>query len=352
MDYSPVDLNTEIRLNSVPGPSYPQVNDIFQMVVVPPVPTDNVPEGHVIVRNLFLSIDAAMRVWISGAKTYMDPVKPGDLMKGAGVGQVIYSKGKLKVGDLVMGMLNWQKYCFIEEKALTVLPKDYPFPEDFLGVFGISGLTAYFGLFEVGKIQPGDTVVVSAAAGAVGEIAVQLAKNHGCKVIGVAGGSNKCDYVRKIGADHVIDYKKGRILEELRTLCPKGVDVYFDNVGGQMLDDVLMVVRDNCRVVLCGAISSYNENPADAYRIKNYQRLIIKRGTMQGFIYFDYHKKFGEAIGKLMSLVKSKKLTYRKDILLGLEEAPRGLQRLLTGKNDGKVLIKLAWPKDEPQAKL
>jgi len=134
-------------------------------------------------------------------------------------------------------------------------------------------------------------VVISAAAGAVGEIAVQLAKNHGCKVVGVAGGADKCEYVRKLGADHTIDYKKGRILTELKSLCPKGVDVYFDNVGGQMLDDVLMVMRDNCRVVLCGAISSYNDNPKETYRIKNYQRLIIKRVTMQGFLYFDYRKR-------------------------------------------------------------
>lgn len=231
---------------------------------------------------------------------------------------MIYSKGNLKVGDLVLGLLNWQKYCFIEEKHLAVLPKSYPYPEDFLGIYGISGLTAYFGLFDVGKIKSGETVVISAAAGAVGEIAVQLAKNHGCKVIGVAGGADKCDYVKQLGADHIIDYKKGSILKELKTLCPKGVDVYFDNVGGQMLDDVLMVVRDNCRVVLCGAISSYNENPAEMYRIKNYQRLIIKRGTMQGFLYFDYKNKFPEAIKELMKQVHSKKLTYRKDILVGI----------------------------------
>jgi NADPH-dependent curcumin reductase CurA len=347
-DWSPVDLNTEIRLGKVPDLNYPKVNDIFQMMVTPPVPTDNVQKGQVVVRNLYLSIDAAMRVWISGKKTYMDPVVPGDVMRAMGVGVIIFSNGNLKAGDIVMGMLEWQKFCLIKEKELIVLPKDYPNPQHFLGVYGISGLTAYFGLFEVGKIKAGDIVVVSAAAGAVGELAIQLAKNAGCTVIGVAGGQDKCDYVKSIGADAVIDYKQVKFLDSLRKACPKGVDVYFDNVGGQMLDDVLMAVRDNCRIILCGAISTYNDDPKNPYRLKNYQRLIIKRGTMQGYIYFDYKKKFNTAIVEMMKQVNEGKLKFREDISNGVEEAPAALQKLLLGKNNGKVLVKLIWPEIGP----
>jgi NADPH-dependent curcumin reductase CurA len=234
-DWSPVDLNTEIRLGKVPDLNYPKVNDIFQMMVTPPVPTDNVQKGQVVVRNLYLSIDAAMRVWISGKKTYMDPVVPGDVMRAMGVGVIIFSNGNLKAGDIVMGMLEWQKFCLIKEKELIVLPKDYPNPQHFLGVYGISGLTAYFGLFEVGKIKAGDIVVVSAAAGAVGELAIQLAKNAGCTVIGVAGGQDKCDYVKSIGADAVIDYKQGKFLDSLRKACQRELTCILTMLVGRCL---------------------------------------------------------------------------------------------------------------------
>lgn len=186
-----------------------------------------------------------MRVWISGVQSYLPPVKPHDIMRAFCVGEVIYSKSKkFGVGDLVLGMIGWQKYAVMKDKELTLIPKDYPNPEHYLGVLGISGLTAYFGLMDIGKIKQNEIVVISAAAGAVGEIAVQMAKNYGCKVCAIAGSDDKCDYVKKLGADTVINYKKQDVGKELRKLYPEGIDVYFDNVGGQMLDDVLMNIRN------------------------------------------------------------------------------------------------------------
>lgn len=193
----------------IPDESYPNNSEgIFQLKYLPPVPTDRLIDGEVVLENLYISIDATMRVWISGVTSYLPPVKIDDVMRAFCVGRVIYSKSnKLKVGDLVSGLLGWQRFAVLKDTELSRLPKDYPHPEHFLGVLGISGLTAYFGLHEIGKIKPGDTVVISAATGAVGEIALQLAKNFGCTVCAIAGGPKKCQYAKSIGADTVIDYK-------------------------------------------------------------------------------------------------------------------------------------------------
>ena len=200
-DKGGVDLNTQVILFKTPGEKYPEVNDIFKVKLVPALQEEKIPEGHLIVRNLFISIDAANRVWISGKKTYRDPVLPGQVMVGFCIGEVVYNRGKkFKIGDVVMGVFGWEKYTLVNEKEATLVPKDYPEPHHFLGVYGISGLTAWVGLFQIGKILPTDIVVVSAAAGAVGELAVQIAKNHGCRVIGIAGGKEKCAYVKSVGA--------------------------------------------------------------------------------------------------------------------------------------------------------
>lgn len=187
----------------VPTDKYPNEDPgIFQIKVSPPTPTDKVPENSVIVRNLYISIDATMRVWISGVTSYLPPVKPGDVMRALCVGEVLFSKSKkFKVGDLAMGMIGWQKYAVLKDSEVTQIPKEYPNPEHFLGVYGISGLTAYVGVHDIGKIKKDDIVVISAAAGAVGEIAVQLAKYHGCTVCGIAGSEEKCKYLKEIGAD-------------------------------------------------------------------------------------------------------------------------------------------------------
>ena len=221
----------------------------------------------------------------------MDPVKPGDLMKGSGVGEIIFSKDpKFKIGDKVLGLTFWQRYSILKAKDLTLLPKNYKDYSDFLGVLGISGLTAYFGFKKVGNLKKGEIVVVSAAAGAVGEIAVQLAKNAGCFVIGIASSKKKCDYVKSLGADFDIDYKKDNLLQKMKEYCPKGFDFYFDNVGGEMLDNLLMYIRDKTRIIACGSISTYNDEPGKRYRLKNYSRIVIKRGIIQGFIFTDYAK--------------------------------------------------------------
>lgn len=208
-DEQVVDLNTVIRLSRVPTDKYPtEESDVFQIKMGPPPPVDTVPEGSVVVKNMYVSIDATMRVWISGVTSYLPPVKPGDVMRASCVGVVIYSRSnKIKVGDMVTGLIGWQKYAVMKQEELAILPKNHPNYENFLGVLGISGLTAYFGLYEIGKLKQNDIVVVSAAAGAVGEIVVQLAKSKGCYVCGIAGSDDKCQYVKDIGANSTINYK-------------------------------------------------------------------------------------------------------------------------------------------------
>jgi NADPH-dependent curcumin reductase len=308
------------------------------------------------VRNLLISVDATNRVWISGVKSYMPPINPGDLMKGLGVAEVLFSKSpKFKTGDKVLGVTYWQKYSVLEAKTLTILPPNLPSYENFLGVLGVAGLTAYFGLEKIGNLKKGERVVVSAAAGSVGEIAVQLAKLAGCEVCGIAGSAEKCEYLRSIGVDHVINYKKESLKDRLKQCFPKGIDVYFDNVGGEMLDEILMHIRDESRIIACGSISSYgsyNKEKQEPYRIKNYSRIIIKRAKIQGFLYFDYAKEFPKAIQHLNTLIEKGQLKYSTDIRHGLEECPKGLKDLLQGNNKGKVIIRLANPTKNSQPHL
>jgi NADPH-dependent curcumin reductase len=346
-----VDYNPQITLIKAPSNKYPAEEEVFQLKYLPPVPTDQVQKGEVVLRNLFLSIDAAMRVWISGVKTYMDPVRPGDLMVGAGVGEVIYSNDpKFKIGDIALGLTRWKRYSVIKAKELTHLPKNYPNYSDFLGVLGISGLTAYFGLKKIGNLKAGETVLVSAAAGGVGEIAVQLAKIAGCRVVAIVGSKEKCEYIKSLGADEAIDYKKESLKDKLREYCPKGVNVYFDNVGGEMLDEVLMHIRDFSRIIACGAISSYNSDLSQRYKIKNYPRIIIKRAIIQGFIYFDYKDEIPQAVAELGQLLKEGKLKSKINLYNGVEEAPHALKALLTGQNQGKVIVQV--DKQVPRATL
>ena len=345
MSESHVDMTVQATLMKRPGPNYPEKEDIFQYKYVPPIPTDLVKDGQIVIKNMFISIDATNRVWISGVPSYMKPINPGDLMRGMGVAEVLFSKNKkYKPGDKVLGLTYWQKYSVVEGKEFTPLPPSCPNYEEFLGVLGISGLTAYFGLKKIGDLKEGETVVVSTAAGAVGEVVVQLAKHAGCRVVGLTGSDSKCDYVRSIGADEAINYKKGSLKENLKKACPKGVDVYFDNVGGEMLDELLMLIRDNSRIILCGSISSYNDlnsSKPDVYKLKNYSRLVIKRALMKGFLYFDYHKEFPQALAEIAALVKQGKMKYKVDMRVGVEECGRGLADLLQGKNTGKVIIRV-----------
>jgi NADPH-dependent curcumin reductase CurA len=296
-------------------------------------------EGEVLVKNLWLSLDPYMRGRISTAKSYVKGVSIGEVMVGQTVGEVVESRHpKLKVGDKVLTQLGWQLYG-VTKDAMKVEERGIPLSY-YLGVLGMPGLTAYFGLNELGKPKAGETVVVSAASGAVGSVVGQLAKIAGCRAVGIAGGRAKCDYVtRELGFDACIDYKGENLREALERACPKGVDVYFDNVGGEILDTLLTRMNLFGRVVVCGLISDYNAT--EPYRLKNLRAVLVNRLRVQGMIVFDWRDRYGEGLAALAGHLAQGKLKYRESVVQGLENAPRGLIDLLQGKNFGKQLVKL-----------
>jgi len=306
-----------------------------------PVPQPG--DGQVLVRVLYLSFDPTQRGWIEDRPSYLPPVQIGEVMRASAVGEVMESKhtGFAK-GDLVQGLFGWQDYAVVPGAMLGAkIPAGVP-PTWTLGVLGITGITAYFGMLDLGKPKAGETVVVSGAAGATGSVAGQVAKLQGARVVGIAGGPNKCAWLTKEAHfDAAIDYKHDDVAARLRELCPKGVDVYFDNVGGEILDAVLGQIAQRARVVLCGGISGYNEaTPPPGPR--NLMNLVIQRGRMEGFIVIDYAARFGEAIAKLSEWVQSGAIVHQEDVQRGLEHAPRTLLRLFTGANTGKQLLQLA----------
>lgn len=307
-------------------------------------PVPEPADGQVLVRTLWLSFDPAMRGWMEDRKSYIPPVPLGGPMRAGGVGQVVASKHpRWQPGELVQGMLGWQDYATLPGDTLARVPEGVP-PTWVLGVLGITGLTAYFGLLDLGKPQPGETVVVSGAAGATGSVAGQIARIQGSRVVGIAGGPEKCRWlVEQARFDAAIDYEHENVAERLAALCPKGVDVFFDNVGGEILDAVLARIALRARVVLCGGISRYNEKELPPGP-RNYMQLVIQRGRMEGFIVLDYAARFGEGVAKLREWVESGELVHEEDVQLGLEHAPRTLQRLFRGENRGKQLLKVAEP--------
>jgi NADPH-dependent curcumin reductase CurA len=298
-------------------------------------PVPKPAEGEVLVRNLWLSLDPYMRGRMSDAKSYVKGVDIGEVMVGQTVGEVVESRHpKLNVGDLVLTQLGWQLYGVTRE-ATRIDPSRAP-ASYYLGLVGMPGLTAYFGLKELGQPKPGETVVVSAASGAVGSVVGQLAKLWGARAIGIAGGPEKCAYVREeLGFDACIDYKAGPVRDQLK----QGVDVYFDNVGGEILDTVLARMNLFGRVVVCGTISDYNST--DPYRVRNWRAILVNRLRVQGMIVFDWKDRYGEALKELSGFLAQGKLRYRESVVQGLENAPRGLMDLLNGKNFGKQLVKL-----------
>jgi hypothetical protein len=296
-------------------------------------------EGEVLVRNLWLSLDPYMRGRMSDAKSYVKGVDIGEVMVGQTVGEVLESRHpKLAVGDNVLTQLGWQLYgCTREATRIdsTRAPLSY-----YLGLIGMPGMTAYFGLKELGQPKSGETVVVSAASGAVGSVVGQLAKIWGARAVGIAGGREKCDYVRhELGFDACLDYKAGALREQLKEACPKGVDVYFDNVGGDILDALLARMNLFGRVVVCGTISDYNS--VDPYRVRNWRAILVNRLRVQGMIVFDWKDRYGEALKALGGYFGEGRLKYRESIVHGLDNAPRGFIDLLAGKNFGKQLVKL-----------
>ena len=300
-------------------------------------------DGEVVVKIHYISLDPAMRGWMNEGKSYIEPVGIGDVMRAGAVGRAIASKSPgFAVGDFVYGGFGVQEYAVANGKSLAkVDPKLAPLPV-YLGTLGAPGMTAYFGLLDVGQPKAGETVVVSGAAGAVGTVVGQIAKIKGCRVIGIAGGSEKCQYVvKELGFDAAVDYKAEDVKQSLRKHCPKGIDVYFDNVGGDILDAVLTQIARKARIVLCGAISQYN-NTGPIKGPSNYLSLLVNRGRMEGMVVFDYADRYGQAGREMAGWMAAGKLKSREHIVEGLQTFPETLLKLYKGENFGKLVLKVA----------
>ncbi len=309
---------------------------------------DPVPElgadDEILVRNLVLSLDPTQRGWIA-RDTYLPAVKLGDVMRSGAAGRVVKSRSPgYAEGDLVMGMFGWQDYAVVKVDAKSAPTKVLPgVPLELaMSTLGLTGITAYFGLLEIGRPLLGQTVVVSGAAGATGSVVGQIARIQGCRAVGIAGGKDKCDWlVNEARFDAAVDYKSEDVGARLRELCPAGIDVYFDNVGGEILDAALAQLAMHGRVVLCGAIATYNDTELRPGP-KHYLNLLLKRGRMEGFLVLDYLPRAPEAVVQLWQWVQAGELKDRVDVMQGLENAPRALRRLFTGENQGKQLLRIA----------
>lgn len=303
-----------------------------------PTPKD----GEILVKVKLISLDAANRAWMQGA-TYRSAVEAGTIMAGGAIAEVIETKAPgFAAGDLVFADTGWQEYAAIPAKTAQKVAAMEPLSH-LLSVYGVAGLTAYHGLLDVGKPKVGDTVVVSAAAGSVGTIVGQIAKLKGCKVIGIAGGDDKCALLKdELGFDHAINYKKEAVGKALRAAAPKGVDVYFDNVGGDILEAVLFGMNTFGRIVCCGAVSQYDGAPAPHGPRGIPGLIVVKRLTMQGFILTDFNDQRERALADLQSWVKAGKIKVPEDIMTGIENTPQALIGLLAGDNIGKRMVKVA----------
>ncbi len=298
-------------------------------------------EGQALVRVGHLSIDPTIRTWMDDAPGYLPPIGIGDVVRSGGIGEVVASRSDaLAVGDTVFGMLGWQEYALVDgaDGSMTVVPPGLD-PAVVLGVLGVTGMTAYFGITDIGRPQPGATVVVSGAAGATGSVAGQIARIEGAaRVVGIAGSAEKCAWlVDELGFDHAINYRDEDVGARLRETCPDGIDVYFDNVGGAILDACLANLAMRARVVLCGAISQYNEDRPVGPR--NYLQLIVKRARMEGFLILDYLDRFPEAQMRMAGWVMEGRIQHREHVVDGLEHAGEALNLLFSGGNTGKVVV-------------
>ena len=316
-------------------PSGPVTEHNFKLVErEAPRPKD----GEVLVKNHWLSLDPYMRFRMDDVKSYAPSVQIGEVMVGQTAGEVVESKHPaFKPGDKVLAA-GWQLYSCMKGEELARVPAGDAPLSYYLGLLGMPGLTAYFGMKEIGAPKPGETVVVSAASGAVGGVVGQLAKIAGCRAVGVAGGRQKCDYVvKELGFDACVDYKAGNLLRDLKEACPRGADVYFDNVGGEVLETMLRLMNLRSRIVVCGRIAERDE----AYCHKNLGVLIGNRVKMQGMIVFDWKDRYPEGVQALAGHLAQGKLKYRESVVEGIENAPKGFLALLTGGNFGKQLVKL-----------
>ena len=328
--------NMQVLLASRPQAAVTEAN--FQIVERDlPVPGP----GEILVRNHWLSLDPYMRGRMNASKSYAAAVEIGDVMTGGTVGEVLESNHpRVKAGDFVVGNTGWQLYAAVAGESVTrVDPQLVPLSA-YLGVVGMPGATAWIGLFEHCEPIAGETVLVSAASGAVGSVVGQLAKMQGCRTVGIAGGRMKCEYVvKELGFDACIDYKAGRLYEDLRAACPAGVDCYFENVGGPTMDTVFRVLNPFSRIALCGMISDYNLE--EAYGVKLMRSLLVNRVRLQGFIVTDRMDLYHRAIARLGTLVSQGKIKFRESVAEGLQNAPTAFIGLLAGRNFGKQLVKL-----------
>ena len=306
-------------------------------------PVRALDEGQVLVRNLYLSLDPTNRGWVNDVDTYLPPVGIGEVMRGITIGTVEESRNPAyQPGDTVQGLLGWQEYAVSDGAGLTVLPVNPSIPlTAYFALFGHIGLTAYFGLLDIGKPRPGETLVISAAAGATGSIVGQIGKIKGCRVVGIAGSDEKCRWLTEdLGFDAAINYKTESVTDGLKRACPEGVDVYFENVGGKILDAVLGQINLRARIVLCGLISQYNatEPVPGPYNLPN---ILIRRARLEGFIVLDYMDRAAEAFAELGRWLAEGKIKYRVDVVDGLHQAPDALNRLFDGSNAGKLIVKV-----------
>ena len=309
-----------------------------------PVPEPG--DGEVVVKALYLSLDPAMRGWMNEGKSYIRPVALGEVMRAGGIGKVIASRSpKFAVGDYVSGAIGVQLYWngAADDQAAglyKVDPAAAPLPK-YLNALGMPGMTAYFGLLDVGQPKPGETVVVSGAAGAVGQTVGQVARHKGCRVVGIAGGKDKCDFVvNELGFDACIDYKNESVRDGLKKHCPNGVDIYFDNVGGEILDTVLTRINLKARIVICGAISQYN-NTTPVRGPANYLSLLVNRARMEGIVVFDYADRYHLGVAEMAKWMKEGTFKTREDIVEGLDNFPQALLMLFEGKNFGKLILQV-----------
>jgi len=306
-------------------------------------------EGGLVVKTLALSLDPAMRGWMNEGKSYIAPVGIGEVMRAGGVGVVVASKNAdFAVGDAVAGAPGVQEYWSVapdqvKRSGLAKIDLRLGTLTQWLNVLGMPGMTGYFGLMDVGQPKAGETVVVSGAAGAVGQTVGQVAKIKGCRVVGIAGGAAKCEWVvKELGFDACIDYKGGSVRDGLKQHCPDGVDIYFDNVGGEILDTVLTRINRKARIIICGAISQYNNTTAVAGP-KNYLSLLVNRARMEGIVVFDYADRYPLAIAEMAGYLKGGRMKSKEDVVEGGVAAfPGTLNKLFTGENFGKLVLKIA----------
>lgn len=333
------EINRQITLAARPK-GLPKESDF--KLVESPVPAPK--PGEILVRVLYLSVDPYMRGRMNDVKSYAPPVQIGEVMGGGAVGKVMASQNpQFQVGDVVSGYFGWQEYAISNGTGVRKIDPAVAPISTALGVLGMPGLTAYFGLLEIGKLQPGETVVVSGAAGAVGSIAGQIARIKGCRVVGIAGSDEKVAWLRnELGFDAAFNYKTTEDYSaKLKELCPNGIDVYFDNVGGAITDAVFPLINTGARIVVCGQIAQYNtEKPETGPRLL--WQLIVKQARAEGFLVFQFASRYAEGLKQMTEWFKAGKLKYREQTTEGIESAPRAFIGMLQGENTGKQLVRVA----------